>query len=82
MNGVKNRELFCAAEEICVCVCVTKRDNTEYTGNSKTVLTRSKNRKMSQHLQQEGEGAYVVIFSVLSLTSTDSWERGGILTSY
>ena len=37
---------------------------------------------MRQQLQREGEVAYVVTFSLSSLTSTASWERGGVLTTY
>ena len=37
---------------------------------------------MNQQLQREREGAYVVTFSLCSLTTTASWERGGDLTTY
>ena len=37
---------------------------------------------MNQQLQREGEGAYVVTFSLSSITRLGSWERGGILTTY
>ena len=37
---------------------------------------------MNQLLQREGEGAYVVTASLSSLTTTTSWERGGVLTTY
>ena len=37
---------------------------------------------MNQLLQREGEGAYVVIFSLSSLTRITSWERGGDLNTY
>ena len=71
---------------MCVCVCVCERererDDSEYTENSKIILTRSKNRKLSQQVQREGENAYVVTFSPSSLTRTASWERDGDLTTY
>ena len=61
------------------CVCVCDRDNTRNTKNEKIVSTRSKNEPM---VTREGDGDYVVIFSLSSLTSTASWERGGVLTTY
>ena len=65
-----------------VCVCERERDNTrEYRKNKKTILAQA--RKMNQRLiQREGESAYVVTFSLHSLTTTASWERGGDLTTY
>ena len=79
---VKNRWWFCAVEEMSVCVCERERDNTrEYRKNKKTILAQA--RKMNQRLiQREGESAYVVTFSLHSLTTTTSWERGGDLTTY
>ena len=37
---------------------------------------------MNQQLQREGESAYVVTFSLSSLSRTPSWERGGAFTTY
>ena len=51
------------------CVCVCDRDNTRNTKNEKIVSTRSKNEPM---VTREGDGDYVVIFSLSSLTSTAS----------
>ena len=50
-----------------------ERESTRNTENKKTILTRA---IMNQQLQREREGAYVGTFSVSSLTSTTSWERG------
>ena len=71
---VKNRVWFFATKEVCVCVCVRQRErekNIEYTENNIIVLTREYNTFIQQ-LQREEEGAYVVTFSLSSLTTTAS----------
>ena len=82
LEAVTNRESFCAVEEMCVCVCVSRERERvraqDYRKSENIVLRRSKN---DQQLQREGEGAYVVTFSLSSLTSTASWERGEDLTT-
>ena len=61
-----------------MCVCVRERDDVY----KKQEKLQQQEARMNQQLQREGEGAYVVTFSLSSLTSTASWERGGVLTTY
>ena len=64
-----------------VCVSRERERERERAMNKKSenYITRSKIN--GQQLQREGEGAYMVTFSLSSLTSTAYWERGGVLTT-
>ena len=39
-------------------------------------------KKITTNLQRRSEGAYMVTFSLHSLTTHTSWERGGNLPTY
>ena len=56
----------------CVCVCVERE--RESSRLQKIRKLYSKESKIKQQLRREREGAYVVIFSLSSLTSTTSWD--------
>ena len=64
------------------CVCVWKERVSERAQDYRKIgKLYYKGSKNYQQLQREGEGAYVVTFSLSSLTSTASWERGRVLTT-
>ena len=48
--------------------------------NRKTENCVNKKQEMTYN-QRKGEGAYMITLSVSSLTSTASWERGGVLAT-
>ena len=66
--------ILCKEKSMCifVCVCVCKREREreiDIQKTRKTVLTRMTN---DQQLQRRGEGAYIVIYSLYSLTPSTS----------
>ena len=69
---------MCIIEIVCVCVYMREREKKKHDVYRKQEDYINKN----QQLQREGQGAYVVTFSLSSHTTTASWERGGVLTIY
>ena len=64
----------------CVCVRERERERTQsIQKNRKTILKKNKNELS---LTRKGEGAYVVAFSLSSLTRATSYKRGGAITTY
>ena len=73
--------ILCSGECVCVCVVERVREREKHRVSRKKInciLTRE--YKNVQLLEREGEGAYWVTFSWSSLTTTASWERGGVLS--
>ena len=69
--------ILCSGRD--VFVLGRERDRTQCIETSKIVFNK---KNKNQQLQRGGEGAYVVTFSLFSLITIASWERGGDLTTY
>ena len=69
---------------MCVCVNERERERERERGNACIQKTRklyiNKNDQLT--MQRGIEGAYVVTYSLYSLITIASWERGGDLTTY
>ena len=64
-----------------VCECVWEREIQSTNNRQKTIKLYSQ-ELIAKNLQRAGEVSYIVTFSLYSLTTTASWERGGDLTTY
>ena len=63
---------------MCVCMCMREESIHEMDKERKLYIHK---KKITTNLQRRSEGAYMVTFSLHSLTKTTSQERGEILAT-